>query len=89
MRALIGGFAAGNPENFHKFDGSGYRFFADNIMAIDAVNPQVAARLLGAFGIWNKLDKARAGLITSELHRILGHKPSANVTEIATKSLGD
>jgi aminopeptidase N len=89
IRALIGGFAAGNPENFHKFDGEGYRFVADNILEVDQRNPQVAARLLGVFGIWNKIDVPRAQLIQAELNRILNSKPSANVIEIATKSLGD
>lgn len=89
IRALIGGFAAGNPENFHKSDGEGYRFVADNIIAVDKRNPQVAARLAGVFGIWNKIDAHRAQLIKAELTRILKSKPSANVMEIATKSLGD
>ena len=89
IRALIGGFAAGNPERFHKSDGEGYRFVADNILDVDKRNPQVAARLLGVFGIWNKIDADRARLIQAELERILSSQPSANVIEIATKSLGD
>lgn len=89
IRALIGGFAAGNHENFHKLNGEGYRFVADNVLEIDQRNPQVAARLLGAFGIWSKIDAHRAHMIRAELTRILKAKPSANVVEIATKSLGD
>ncbi|PHR94299.1 MAG: aminopeptidase N [Robiginitomaculum sp.] len=89
VRALIGGFATSNPERFHHIDGSGYRFFTDNVLAMDRRNPQVAARLLGIFGIWNKLDPVRQSLIKIELARVLASKPSANVLEIATKSLGD
>ena len=89
IRALIGGFAAGNLENFHKLNGEGYKFVADNVLNVDKSNPQVAARLLSVFGIWNKLDVARAELIRAELSRILRSNPSANVVEIATKSLGD
>lgn len=88
VRSLIGGLAAGNPEQFHRFDGVGYQFFADNILAMDKINPQVAARLLGAFEIWGKLDLHRQNLIKGQLTRILNAKPSANVVEIATKSLG-
>ncbi|MCF6220931.1 MAG: aminopeptidase N [Robiginitomaculum sp.] len=88
VRSLIGGLAAGNPEQFHRFDGAGYQFLADNILAMDKVNPQVAARLLGVFEIWGKLDKPRQNLIKGQLVRILKAKPSANVIEIATKSLG-
>ena len=89
IRALIGGFAVGNPERFHQMDGSGYRFYADNVLSVDKANPQVSARLLSAFGIWNKLDKNRRQLIRSELRRILDANPSPNAIEIATKSLGD
>ncbi len=88
VRSLIGGLAVGNPEQFHRFDGAGYQFLADNILAMDKVNPQVAARLLGVFEIWGKLDKPRQNLIKGQLVRILKAKPSANVIEIATKSLG-
>jgi aminopeptidase N len=89
VRALIGGLAVGNPETFHKLDGSGYQFYADNVISIDKANPQIAARLLGSFGIWNKLDASRAAMIRAQLSRIINSKPSANVVEIATKSLGD
>ncbi len=89
VRSLIGGFAASNPESFHKIDGTGYGFFTDNVLAMDKVNPQVAARLLGLFSIWNKLDMTRQDMIKRELRRILASKPSDNVFEIATKSLGN
>ena len=88
VRALIGGFAATNPETFHNIDGSGYKFFADNVLMMDKVNPQLAARLLGVFSVWTTLDLHRQSLIKAQLTRILKSKPSANVYEIATKSLG-
>ena len=46
VRALIGGFAMGNAELFHKIDGSGYRFFTDQVLDMDSRNPPIAARLL-------------------------------------------
>ncbi len=49
VRALIGSFARSNPAAFHRADGAGYRLVAAQIAALDAINPQVAARLLGAF----------------------------------------
>jgi len=49
MRALYGGFSQGNPKGFHAEDGSGYAFVADFIMELDAKNPQVASRMIGAF----------------------------------------
>ena len=88
VRALIGGFAMGNAELFHKIDGSGYRFFTDQVLDMDSRNPPIAARLLGAFEIWRKLDGHRQGLIQSELERVVASNPSKNVLEIAKKTLG-
>ncbi len=88
VRALVGGFAMGNAKLFHRIDGSGYRFFADQVIDMDSRNPSVAARLLGAFEIWRKLDADRQALIRTELERIIAGKPSKNVLEIAQRTLG-
>ncbi len=88
VRALVGGFAMGNTNLFHKFDGSGYEWFTDQVLEMDSRNPQIAARLLGAFEIWRKLDKNRQALIRAELDRIIAAKPSKNVLEIAEKTRG-
>jgi aminopeptidase N len=88
VRALVGGFAMGNPSLFHKIDGSGYAFFTDQVLDMDSRNPQIAARLLGAFEIWRKLDKTRQAMIVSELDRIIASNPSKNVLEIAQKTRG-
>ena len=79
VRSLVGGFAMGNTQLFHNLDGSGYAWFADQVLDMDSRNPQVAARLLGAFGIWEKLDKPRQSMIRAELDRIIAAKPSKNV----------
>jgi len=88
VRALVGGFAMGNVKLFHKIDGSGYRFFADQVLDMDGRNPSVAARLLGAFEIWRKLDPARQALMRAELDRVIAAKPSKNVMEIAQRTRG-
>ncbi|MCE2945314.1 MAG: aminopeptidase N [Lysobacteraceae bacterium] len=49
VRAIVGAFARSNPPAFHRADGAGYRFVGGLVATLDAVNPQVAARLLGAF----------------------------------------
>ncbi|MFH1044429.1 MAG: aminopeptidase N, partial [Pseudomonadota bacterium] len=56
--ALIRGFCA-NQVRFHAADGGGYAFLADQVIAIDAFNPQVAARLARAFDRWRKFDAGR------------------------------
>ncbi|WP_030542854.1 aminopeptidase N [Streptomyces albus] len=57
--ALIIAFCFENPLGFHAADGSGYAFAAEQILGIDAVNPQVAARLAGCFNSWRALDPSR------------------------------
>jgi aminopeptidase N len=67
VRALIGSFCHGNHVRFHAADGSGYHFCAAQVIALDALNPQVAARLARAFDRWKKFSathqsQARAAL---------------------------
>ncbi len=88
VRALISAFAYGNPLRFHAADGSGYGFIADQIIALNKTNPQVAARLAGCFNRWTKFDADRQALMKAELERILAEPElSANVFEIVSKAL--
>ncbi len=89
VRALVGGFAMNNPHLFHNISGSGYDFFTEQVLDMDSRNPSVAARLLGVYEIWRKLDKNRQELIKQQLRSVVKSKPSKNVLEIATKTLGD
>ncbi len=88
VRALIGAFTAGNPLRYHAADGSGYAFHAERTLALDPINPQVAARLLAPLGRWQRFDAARQAKMKAELQRILAApKLSPDVYEIASKSL--
>jgi aminopeptidase N len=89
VRALIGAFANANPLRFHDKSGVGYQLVAEIIRALDAINPQTAARMATAFESWNKYDAERQRLMKSELEGIVENKNiSANLYEIATKILG-
>lgn len=88
VRALVGSFAMNNPELFHHISGQGYDFYTNEILEMDGRNPQVAARLSGAYDIWPKLDNERQALIKQQLDRIMASKPSKNLSEIAGKILG-
>ena len=88
VRAVLGSFAMNNPMLFHKANGSGYRFFSTQVLDMDKRNPSVAARLAGIYEIWPKLNTQRQDHIQAELRAILKAKPSKNLTEIATKTLG-
>ena len=88
VRALIGGFASGNPVRFHAADGSGYGFLSDQILALDAFNPQVAARMTQPLVRWRKFDGGRGRAMTDALRRIVDSPNlSKDVYEIASKAL--
>jgi aminopeptidase N len=67
--ALIGGFR-GNQVRFHAADGAGYRFLADQVIALDALNPTVAARMARGFDRWRKFDAGRQAHAKAALERI-------------------
>ncbi|MCC5796215.1 MAG: aminopeptidase N [Methylophaga sp.] len=90
VRALIGQFCRNNPVHFHAKDGSGYRFLAEQILLLDKLNPQVAARQLGAFNSWRRYDAERQALMKKSLSDIAGAQDlSADVYEIVNKYLAD
>ncbi len=88
VRSLAGAFAV-NQQHFHAKSGEGYRFLADTIIALDAINPQVAAKQVPPLGRWRRFDEARQTLMKSEIRRILDTPGlSKDVFEQASKSLG-
>jgi aminopeptidase N len=88
VRSLIGAFSQANPVNFHARDGAGYEFLADHVIALNALNPQVAARMLTALTPWRRYDAERQKLMRRQLQRIAGiENVSKDVYEVAMKSL--
>ncbi|MBO3276550.1 aminopeptidase N [Pseudomonas schmalbachii] len=88
IRALIGAFANQNLVNFHRADGAGYRFLADQVITLNARNPQIASRLLAPLTRWRKYAPARQALMRGELERILASgELSSDVYEVVSKSL--
>jgi aminopeptidase N len=87
VRALVGGFANQNPVNFHRLDGSGYRFLGDIVITLNRLNPQIASRLLMPLTKWRNYA-GRADLMRAELERLAAEPAlSPDVFEIVTKSL--
>jgi aminopeptidase N len=85
--ALIRTFS-GNHVRFHAADGGGYAFLADEIIALNGLNPQIAARMARAFDRWKKFDAARQAKARAELERIRETDGlSKDVAEIVTKAL--
>ena len=90
LRALVSTFAMGNPVAFHDPGGAGYRFLADQILAVDGFNPMTAARMVEAFGHWRRYREDLGALMKAQLERIAAHPGvSKNVFELAQKALAD
>ena len=88
VRAVIGAFCHANQRRFHDASGEGYRFLSEHVLAIDAFNPQSAARLLSAASRWRRLDADRGALLRGELERILAAPGlSKDCYEVAKKFL--
>lgn len=88
VRALIGQFCRNNPVRFHAKDGSGYQFLAEQILVLDKLNPQIAAKQMGAFNSWRQYDAQRQSLMKDALSDIASHDGlSPDVYEIVTKYL--
>ena len=86
VRALLFTFTA-NARNFHAANGEGYRWAADQIVAIDAYNPQVASRLAKTLADWRRYDAQRGARIRAALETIGAAKLSNDVREVVDKSL--
>ncbi|WP_332772493.1 aminopeptidase N [Phenylobacterium sp.] len=90
LRALVSTFANFNPARFHDPSGAGYRFLADQILAVDGFNPMTAARLVDPLGGWRRYKPELGVLMKRELARIAGTEGlSKNVYELVSKALAD
>lgn len=88
-RSLLGAFSRNVP-HFHAESGAGYAFTAGKVIEIDRFNPQVAARLVQAFNLCNKLEPVRRKLVTAQLQRIRTQSGlSKDVAEIVGKILAE
>ena len=88
VRALISTFCATNHSQFHAADGAGYVFLADQVMLLDALNPQIAARMLAPLTQWRRYDANRQDLIRSQLTRIGARASlSDDVREVVERSM--
>ncbi len=88
VRSVIGVFAGQNLKHFHAEGGQGYSWLADRIIELDALNPQIASRLLGPLTKWKRLNVESGQKMKLALEKILGHgNLSKDVYEVVSKSL--
>jgi aminopeptidase N len=88
VRALLGSLARSNPLAFHRADAAGYGLIAEQIVALDAINPQVAARLLTAFESWRRLDDQRQAAIVGVLRGMQSQLTSSDGRDLLQRLLG-
>ncbi|MFB9244307.1 aminopeptidase N [Massilia antarctica] len=89
-RSLVFTFCVGNPSQFHAPDGSGYAFWAEQVIALDALNPQVASRLARSMDRWRRYAPALQAHMKKALQKVAGVKKLSNdVREVVSKSLAN
>lgn len=88
LRSLVAAFFTGNLAEFHLVDGSGYRFFEEQIILIDAANPQLGARFARAMDRWPQFAKANQVMMQKSLGVLQSHPSlSSSTREIVEKAL--
>ncbi|PIE72735.1 MAG: aminopeptidase N [Deltaproteobacteria bacterium] len=88
VRALIGAFCSGNHARFHEADGSGYAFLTEQILRLNTLNPQIAARLLSPMTNWRRYQSPQKDLMKGHLHDLQKRQDlSRDLFEIVKNSL--
>jgi len=83
LRAVLGGLTANVPV-FHAVDGSGYRFMAEQIAAVDARNPITASRLAKVFSRWRSYAPERQRAMREAIDQLASRSLSSNTAEVVT-----
>ena len=87
-RSVIFSYCSANPGAFHRSDGAGYAFWSERVIELDAINPQVAARLARALDRWQKLAEPWRTSAHAALARVAAHETLSNdVREVITRAL--
>ncbi|MFZ9408087.1 MAG: aminopeptidase N [Burkholderiaceae bacterium] len=89
VRALITSFCTGNLAEFHAADGSGYDFWVEQVLALDVINPQVAARLARALDRWKRFEPERRARMHQALLAVDRGAQSPDVREVIGKALAE
>jgi len=90
VRSVIGAFAGQNLRHFHAEDGLGYQWLADRVIELDALNPQIASRLLGPLTKWKRIGQPNGTKMKQALEKIASRgNLSKDVYEVVSKSLVD
>ena len=89
-RSLIFSYCSANPGAFHRADAAGYVFWSERVTELDAINPQVAARLARALDRWKKLAEPYRSAAREAIARVAAKPDLSNdVREVVSHALAD
>jgi aminopeptidase N len=89
-RSVVSTYCQGNPAAFHRADAAGYVFWSDRVMELDAINPQVAARLARALDRWSKLAEPYRSAAREAIARVAAKTDlSKDTHEVVSRALAD
>lgn len=89
-RSVIFSYCSANPGGFHRTDAAGYVYWGDRVIELDAINPQVAARLARALDRWKKLAEPQRSAAREAITRVASRPDLSNdVREVVTRALAD
>ncbi|MFM9879390.1 MAG: aminopeptidase N [Burkholderiaceae bacterium] len=89
-RSVISTYCHANPSAFHRADAAGYGFWSEQVLALDATNAQVAARLARALDRWKQLAEPYRSAAQEAIRRVAAHAGLSNdVREVITRSLAE
>jgi aminopeptidase N len=89
-RSVISSYCQANPAGFHRLDAAGYQFWSDRVLELDAINPQVAARLARALDRWSKLAEPYRTNARQAIARVAAKSGlSKDTHEVVTRALAD
>ena len=87
-RSLVSTFCLANPAGFHRHDGAGYAFWADRVLEIDALNPQLASKMSRALDRWTQLAEPYRQLARVAIARVAAApKLSTDTSEVVSRAL--
>ncbi len=88
VHSVVSTFCGANQFQFHRADGGGYEFLADQVITVDAKNPALASKLAGLFSRWQMVGEARQALARTAMQRVLDAPTlSSHVHELLTTTL--
>jgi len=87
-RSLIFSYCSANPGGFHRADAAGYAFWSERLIELNAINPQIAARLARAMDRWKKLAEPYRSAAHAALTRVATRSDLSNdVREVVSRAL--